>query len=284
MKSIRFILFVFFILSTSRFAFGHELGAPFSGAISEPVILHHAHIEDEQSLNMTFRNDFQKETGGQKRFAFDSSLELATAWDHDFSFGSEIFIPFSDTGNDNNRYAIGDIEIWPIKYAFLNEPESVVTGALSIGLPTGNKTHGFGEEQTKLGALLFFDQAWRNWYFGVNTEFETVVSGPTESEVEFALGISYSFINGTGKDIAPTIPNQDLVPVLSLEMVSEQVLSGLEKENDTLRILPGLHIWHPTSDWLVSVGLELPLNSYRNNDYAMHLKLRNHFDWGDFLN
>ncbi len=281
MKSIRFIFCLVFSLSASSTTFGHEVGAPFSGAISEPVILHHAHIEDEQSLNMAFRDDFQKEAGDQKRFAFDSSLELATAWDHDFSFGSEIFIPFSETGNDNDRYALGDIEIWPIKYAFLNQPERVVTGALSIGLPTGSSAYGFGGKQTKLGTLLFVDQAWRNWYFGVNAEFEAVVSGPTESE--FSIGVSYSFIKGTGNGIAPTIPNQDVVPVLSLEMVSEQILSGLEKENDTLKILPGLHLWHPASDWLVSVGLELPLSTYRNNDYAMHLKLRNHFDWGNLL-
>lgn len=281
MKS--FVLFIIFILSTSSTVFGHEVGAPFSGAISEPVILHHAHIEDEQSLNMAFRNDFQKEAGEEKRFAFDSSLELATSWDDDFSFGSEIFIPFSDTGNDNDRYALGDLEIWPIKYAFLNQPERVVTAALRVGLPTGDKKRGFGEGQTKLGAMLLFDQAWRNWYFGANAEFETVVSGPTESEAEFAFGVSYSFIEGTGDGIAPTIPHQSIVPVLSLEMVSQHILSGLEKENDALTILPGLHIWHPASDWLVSVGLELPLSSYRNNDYTMHLKLRNHFNWGGLL-
>ena len=40
----------------------------------------------------------------------------------------------------------------------------------------------------KLGALLFIDQAWRNWYFGANAEFESVVAGPTETEAEFAIG------------------------------------------------------------------------------------------------
>ncbi len=283
MKAIRFILCTFFILSTSTTAFAHEEGAPFSGAISEPIILHHAHIEDEQSLNMAFRNNFQKEEGQEKRSAFESALELATAWDDHYSFGSEIFIPFSDSGNDNDRYALGDIEIWPIKYAFLNEAERVITGALSFGLPTGDKKRGFGEGQTRLGAKLFLDQAFKNFYFGANAEFETVLSGPTETEVEFALGLSYSFIQGTGDGMAPTLPKQSFVPVLSLEMVSQQILSGLEKENDGLVILSGMHLWNPVSDWLVSVGLELPLSSYRNNDYTLHFKLRNHFNWGSLL-
>lgn len=29
----------------------HETGAPFSGAIIDPLVLHHAHIEDEQRIN-----------------------------------------------------------------------------------------------------------------------------------------------------------------------------------------------------------------------------------------
>ena len=39
----------------------------------------------------------------------------------------------------------------------------------------------------KLGALLFMDQAWRNWYFGANAEFESVVAGLTKTEAEFAI-------------------------------------------------------------------------------------------------
>lgn len=280
---IRFIFCLFYILSTSNIVLGHEIGAPFSGAISEPVILHHAHIEDEQSINMFFRDDFQKEEGEEKRFAFESALELASSWGDEYNFGSEIFIPFSDTGNDNDRYAIGDIEFWPIKYAFLNEPERIITSALSIGLPTGNKKYGFGEGQTKLGAMLFLDQAWRNWYFGVNAEIESVLAGPTETEAEFAFGLSYSFIEGTGKGVAAPRPSQTVVPVLSLEMVSEQILNGLEKDNDSVTILPGVHLWHPTSDWLISIGLELPLTSYKSNDFTTHLKLRNHFNWGSLF-
>jgi hypothetical protein len=269
-----------FLLSTSSFAFGHQLGTPFSGAISEPVRLHHAHIEDEQGINFSFNDGFRKEEGEKERFAFESSLELATAWNDDYSFGSEIFIPFSTTGNDADLYAVGDIEIWPVKYAFINQPERILTGAFSIGLPTGDKTNGFGEDQTKLGAMLFLDQAWRNWFFGANAEFESVVSGPTEDEVELAFAITYSFIEETGDGMAPPRPRQSIVPVLSLELISENVLSGLEKENDLVTILPGVHLWHPATDWYASLGVEVPVSSYRNNDFKVHFKLRNHFDWG----
>ena len=56
------------------------MGAPFSGAIREPVILHHAHIEDEESLNMSLHDHFDKEEGGEKRSAFGSAFEFASSW------------------------------------------------------------------------------------------------------------------------------------------------------------------------------------------------------------
>jgi hypothetical protein len=88
---------------------------------------------------MSLHDHFEKEEGGEKPSAFVSAFEFASSRGDDYNFGSEIFIPFSDTGNDNDRFALGYIEFWPIKYAFLNEPERIVTGALSIGLPTGKK-------------------------------------------------------------------------------------------------------------------------------------------------
>lgn len=35
-------------------AFGHNEGAPFSAAVIDPLIVHHAHLEDEQRLNLFF--------------------------------------------------------------------------------------------------------------------------------------------------------------------------------------------------------------------------------------
>ena len=279
MNFIRIILSIFFILFSSGLSMAHEKGAPFSGAISEPIKVHHAHIENEQSISFSFYDDFEKEEGDQKRSAMEASVEFGVAWNKAFNLGSEISIPLSDLGTDENRYGLGDIELLPIKYAFLNQPETILTGAMSISLPTGDKTHGFGEEQTKLGALLFFDQAWRNWFFGANAEFESAVSGPTETEVELAFAISYSYIEETRQGIAPSKPRQSIVPVLTLELISENVLSGLEKENDTLSILPSLQIWNPASGWQAALGAELPLSTYRNNDFKIHFKLRNHFDW-----
>jgi hypothetical protein len=55
---------------------------------------------------MSFRHHYEKDKGGEKLSAFGSSLEFASSWGNNYNFGSELFIPFSDTGNDNDRYVL----------------------------------------------------------------------------------------------------------------------------------------------------------------------------------
>jgi hypothetical protein len=73
-----------------------EAGAPFSGAFPEPLLLHHAHIEDEQRINFSQFENFR--TGRGEESALSAEMELAFTWSEDFRLGSEIFIPFSNTG------------------------------------------------------------------------------------------------------------------------------------------------------------------------------------------
>jgi hypothetical protein len=255
----------------------HEAGAPFSGAFPEPIILHHAHIENEQRIRFVGLKDFRTEE--KERDAFASSLELAVTWLDDFRFGSEIFIPFSNTGTSNNHFGLGDIEIQPIKYAFWNKPETVVTGVFSLTLPTGDESRGLGGELTTLGGNVFIDQAYGNWYLGINTEYAAGVSGPTFSGYEIAAALAYSFIRETGEGIAPARPNQLLVLTLMLEMASEFVLTGRESGENVITLVPGFQLWHPESDWNVQMGVGFPISSDRDNDLAGHLRVGNHFDW-----
>lgn len=163
-------------------------------------------------------------------FAFSTFLELAVTWTEDFRFGSEIFIPFSNTGTSTHHVGQDDIELQPIKYAFVNEPETVLTGAFSLSLPTGDESKGLRGEQTTVGENVFFDQAYRNWYLGINSEYAASVSVPSFSEFEIAAALAYSLMRETKEGIAPARPNQPLVLALMLEWVSEFVLTGAKTE------------------------------------------------------
>jgi len=256
----------------------HEAGSPFSGAFPEPILLHHAHIEDEQRINFSRFENFRTQRGEEATLS--AEMELAFTWSDDFRLGSEIFIPFSNTGVSNDKYGIGDIEIQPIKYAFLNMPETVLTGALNLGLPTGDESRGLGGKQTALGGKLFLDKAYRNWYVGLNAEYDASVSGPTFSQLEFAGAITYSFIDETGNGIAPAMPHQTVVPTVMLELVSESVLTGSDKGEDIITLAPGLQLWLPESNWKFRFGVGFPLTSDRENDFAVYVQFGNHFDWG----
>lgn len=259
-------------------ASSHEVGTPFSGAFPEPLLLHHAHIEDEQRINLTRFENFRTERGEES--ALSGEMELAFTWLDDFRLGSEIFIPISNTGVSNSEYGVGDLEIQPIKYAFVNLPETVLTGAISVALPTGDKTRGLGGVQTALGGKLFLDQAWGNWYLGFNTEYEVTVWGPESSEAEFALAFTYSFIDETGDGVAPAMPHQKMVTTAMLELVSESVLSGEENGENIITLAPGVQFWFPESNWKVRMGVGFPLTTDREDDMALYFQFGNHFDWG----
>lgn len=257
--------------------FTHEEGAPFSGAIVEPLKVHHAHIEDEQRINFSYINGFLKNE--DKRDAFMNSLELAVDWTGDFYLGSEIFIPFSNTGYDKDNYNIGDVEIWPIKYSFINEPDTIFTGVLSFKLPTGSKPEGLGEGHTEIGCLLLLDQAYKNWYLGVNTEITTNMYDETETEFEFGTVISYSLIHETKGRIASSKPNQLFIPALSLEVISKSILRGESKGKNLILLLPAFHFWKPKSGWQTRFGIELPISTYKENDFVILFQIGNHLDW-----
>lgn len=268
---------VILIFLTSK-CFAHEEGAKFSGAIIDPLRVHHAHIEDEQRVNFSFIDDVGNINGNN---AFSHSLELAINWDDNFRWGSEIFIPYSDTGGSGSD--IGDIDVQLIKYAFINETETILTGIFGMSLPTGNKSKDLGGENTAIEAALFLDKSYKNWYWGLNLELGTVVSGEDETEFELATAISYSFIDET-INFAPTKPRQKFVPSVSLELVSENILSGTEEGTNIVTVIPGLHLWHPKSDWSIRFGMDIPISSDKENDLTYLLQIGTHKDWGKIFN
>jgi len=270
------ILFVPLVLVNAQ---AHQEGAEFSGAIIDSLTVHHAHIEDEQRLNFSFLKDL--DGANEKKRIFSTSLELAADWSGESRWGSELLIPLSNEGADG--YGLMDIEIWPIKYAFLNEPETILTGVLSTTLPTGDKSRGLGGENTSMGAFLFLDHAYRNWFLGLNTEIETVVSGKKQTTFEFASVLAYSFIKNTGNSKAASNPSQKLVPAILLEFVSESVLSGSEEGETSLSINPGLSFWFPSSGWSFRVGAEIPINQDNSQEFSVLFSLGNHINWGDLF-
>ncbi|MBI4372147.1 MAG: hypothetical protein HY585_00275, partial [Candidatus Omnitrophica bacterium] len=180
------VLFVFLLLGIFSFnhLLAHEEGAPFSGAIIEPLKLHHAHIEDEQKINLFFLDG--------ARDVLKHTFEMAWHYDDNFRWGSEVIIPFSNEGeNDGHRvYGLGDIEFQPLKYAVVNKPQTILTAMVAITPPTGSRSKGFSKGKTGIAPHLFLDQAWRNWYVGSNQAIEIEVGHEHEVKYEYSAALA----------------------------------------------------------------------------------------------
>ena len=258
----------------------HEAGAPYSGAIIDPLVLHHAHIENEQRLNLFALRGV--ETGEAKRNAAEVELELGWA-SETYDFGMEAFVPLvrmPSPEGAGRETGVGDIEIRPVKYAFVRRSDFVVSTATAIGLPTGSRARGLGSGNTLLVQHLFVDRAWGNLYAGLNFGLERRVRGERGSGAEYGAVIAYSFIEDVAPGgAAPPRPEQPLVVALSLEWVREKRLSGLDAGEKETSLVYGLSLWSPRSGWQVRAGVSLPRSASREADRAFLLQIGNHLDW-----
>ncbi len=286
----KLVLFVSICLGmSSSNLLAHEEGAPFSGAIIEPLKVHHAHIEDEQKFNLFFLDGApveaeegeEEEDRKTRRDILSHTYEMAWHYDDDFRWGSEIIIPFSNEGeNDGHRvYGLGDIEFQPLKYAFVNKPETILTGMIAITAPTGSRSRGFSEGKTGIAPHLFLDKAWRNWYLGINQAVEIEVGHEHEVKYEYSAAVAYSFINGTGKDAASVRPDQWLVPQISTEFLGETALNGVNSGKTEFSVLPGINLWNPKSGWALRFGISFPLTEEREANKTIYIQFGNHLSW-----
>lgn len=251
----------------------HEEGAHFSGAIVDPLEVHHAHIEDEQRINFGSAEDAVR-PDGTKKTAIESSLEIATAWDANFRWGTELFIPISNATGDGSL-RVGDMELWALKHAFINDSETIMTGVLGLVVPTGNEAKGLGEGETFFAPHLLLDKARDNWFLGVNLATEINTGDISETDFDYSAVISYSWISGTVTRAA-TRPAQSWVPSLSTEFLGSKPLNG---EAASTAILPGLNFWHTRSGWTLRTGVKIPLSDERENERLLMVQLGNHLNW-----
>ena len=272
-------------LAAGRPAAAHEVGAPCSGAIIDPLVLHHAHIENEQRVNFFY---FRGVEGfrGQKRSALEAELELG--WSNKkFKFGGEMFLPISvqpSSTSDRRLVGIGDLSLRPIKYAFVNKPDFVMTTATQFVVPTGSRRRGFGEGNTEFAQMLFVDKAVGNWFVGLNLEPHINITGERGSGLESGVVLAYSFIKGTrGTGLAAPLPRQKWVISPSLEFVAASGFSGEGAGKTSTTFIPGLTFWNTRTGWQIHLGVSLPTSGEREADRAFLIQFGNHLNWGELF-
>lgn len=270
------------VVGRSLPAHAHEEGAPFSGAISDPLVLHHAHIENELRFN-SFNSFGIQDGAGQKRSAYEGEFELAYS-SPNFRYGVELFIPIvsiPSPDSSGRETGIGDIEFRPLKLALYNSPELILSIATAFRAPTGSASRGLGEGEWSGTQFLFADFARGNWFIGANLGVETSLTGPRETGLEYGVTLAYSFIHGTEPGgLATPNPRQNWVISPSLELIGTHGFQGAAAGEDSLSLISGLTFWHTHSGWQFRAGVAAPVFGQRDSAATLLIQVGNHLNWG----
>lgn len=195
-------------------AHGGHAAQPIS--VIDPVVAHHALLEDELKLNLLGEHLF-----GAESSAAMGSLELAYAVND--MLGVEAFIPFGaawDVGGVDG--GLGDIELQIPKVSFLREYGLVMTAYVAVTLPSGAASTTGGGAWVSAPHLLIDIGVGP---VGIQGNAALEVSSAGELAVELRCALSYSVLLGdAGPDVLSfVVEGFGEVPLLG----DEAFLAGL---------------------------------------------------------
>lgn len=177
---------------SSVLAHGGHAAQPIS--VIDPIIAHHALLEDELKLNLMGERVFDVD-----RSTAMGSLELAYAIDD--TLGVEAFIPFGAIWDPAGLSGgVGDIELQIPKVSFLREYGLVMTAYVALTLPTRAPPSSIGAGAWVAAPHVLIDIG--AGPVGVQGNAAVEASSSGELAVELRGALSYSLLlGGAGPDI-----------------------------------------------------------------------------------
>ncbi len=242
----------------SAFAHGGHTKQP--PGIIDPLITHHAILEDELKLNY-FGSRFEK-TGFS---AHTGSLELAYAFTD--LLGVEVFVPFGITSRAGVvGGGIGDLELLLPKISFLRRQGFVMTTYVATRIPTGDEASGLGEPTWTFAPHVLMDIGIDNLGIQSNAAVEFETDGAITWQGN--LSLAYSFV----------LNEQDGVLLSPLVEASVEAPVRGEKAGKALAALtPGLKFaWN---GWHLGAGVNLPVTTARESDFLVMVQVGYHVRW-----
>ncbi|MCH7948788.1 MAG: transporter [candidate division Zixibacteria bacterium] len=253
-------LMIILCLSTAEI-FGHGSHKSQPIGIIDPLVTHHAILEDELKFNY-----FNLKNDNENLKANLSSLEIAFAFTD--LIGFEIFLPFGSVEIDGIRYSgFGDIETFIPKISFIRKYGFVKTTYIAVRIPTGDEKADLGEPGWGFAPHLLMDYGKGGFGLQVNAaaEFETEGDIALEGNVSFAYSIMLKEDNNNKLMLSPL-----------LEFALESPLKG-EELKSVLNIIPGIKI--ALNGWHLGLGAALPVTSAKEFDYLATMQLGYHVKW-----
>ena len=229
--------------------------------IIDPLITHHAILEDELKLNY-----FNVRNKDENLIANTGSLEIAFAFT-DF-VGFEVFFPFDFMDIDGEQSSgFGDIETFIPKISFIRKYGFVMTTYVAVRIPVGDENADLGKPGWGFAPHMLMDYG--NGNFGLQANAAVEIETKEDNAIEGNLSISYSFVLKENSD------NKFIVSPL-LEFAVERGLNVPEAKS-ALNIIPGVKI--ALNGWHLGLGVELPVTDEKEFDYKAMVQLGYHVTW-----
>lgn len=245
--------------------FGHGSHKSQPIGIIDPLVTHHAVLEDELKINY-----FNIKNNNENLTANLSTLEIA------FSFtdliGFEFFLPFGSVEIDDIKSSgFGDIETFVPKISFIRKYGFIMTSYVAVRILTGNESANLGEPGWGFAPHLLMDYGKGGFGLQANVaaEFETEGDIALEGNISFAYLIMLKEDNKNKFILSPL-----------LEFALESPLKG-EELKSVLNIVPGIKV--ALNGWHLGLGAVLPVTNAKEFDYLATVQLGYHVKWETFF-
>lgn len=240
---------------------GHKSQAP---GIIDPLVTHHAVLEDELKLNYA-GSQFDEEGVSEHT----GSLELAYAASD--LLGIELFIPYGATSvAGSTDRGIGDVDLLLPKVSFVRDERLVMTTYVAVAIPTADRPAGADEATWVFAPHLLVDFGVRNFGIQGNAAVEYETDGAVALEGNASLAYTLTLSSGSKMSVSPLV-----------ELNVEAPVRGEESGELFVAVTPGVKFgW---GGWHLGTGVQLPVSDAREFDFRAMAQVGYHVTWGTLL-
>lgn len=236
-------------------ALAHGVHADQPIALIDPLLTHHAVLEDELKLNFAASRSESLE-----RTDVGAALEVAYAFSD--VWGAEVFVPTTYVSEgEATAFGLGEVELQLPKVSFLRSYGFVLTALTALSAPTSTNALAPSE----------------GWVFAPHLLSDVAV-GAVGIQSNLAYEISAESALELRQSVAYTVELDHTIELFLsplLEAVVEQPLHGAESMS--LLISPGVKV--AVGGWHCGAGAAVPIAGESDLDFLLMLQLGYHLVW-----
>lgn len=249
--------------ATPSSASAHSEHAAVAPGIIDPLVTHHAVLEDELKLN--YEAVRRGEDGAKRHLgSLELAVALADAW------GVEVFLPFGAVvGPTATTRGLGDLEVQIPKWSPVRRHGFVLTTYTAVRIPTATEDTDVGELGWTVAPHVLTDLGFGRWGLQLNGAAEFETAGHVALEGKGSLAWSH-FLN-----------DAQTLRVSPLAEIAVEAPLGEEGEAPEFLLTAGVKIGY--RGWHLGLGTQPPVTDASEEANWLIAQLGYHVTWADLF-